>query len=233
MSAGAETAAVAPSAQRQARSPLAQLLHALNQPLTGLQCSMEVALAAPRTVEQYRQGLRDGLELTARIRLLVEAVREVVDEQEQTPGESEVIELEPLLRGALADLTPVAEQKRIRITVTVLGSAPVRAERRRGAALLFQSLEAVISLAAAESELAITLGRDVDEGRVWGLHISWCGEGSGSSFSRAELALLVAAAGWEEMGAEWRRERKDDGETVTVRLAQTVARGGESSAPCG
>jgi hypothetical protein len=26
------------------RSPLARLLHALNQPLTGLQCSMEVAL---------------------------------------------------------------------------------------------------------------------------------------------------------------------------------------------
>ena len=32
------------------RSPLGQLLHALNQPLTGLQCSMEVALAVPRTV---------------------------------------------------------------------------------------------------------------------------------------------------------------------------------------
>jgi hypothetical protein len=41
-----------------------QLLHGLNQPLTGLQCSMEVALAAPRTVEYYTQRLREGLELT-------------------------------------------------------------------------------------------------------------------------------------------------------------------------
>ena len=75
----------APSlSQRAARSHagaarLAQLLHALNQPLTGLQCSMEVALAGPRTLEQYVQGLREGLVLTERMRALVEAIREVAD----------------------------------------------------------------------------------------------------------------------------------------------------------
>ncbi len=29
------------------RSPLAHLLHALNQPLTGLECSLELAVAGP------------------------------------------------------------------------------------------------------------------------------------------------------------------------------------------
>ena len=72
-----------------ARGPLAQLLHALNQPLTGLQCSMEVALASPRTVEQYAQGLREGLELTERMRALVEAIREVADVDAVTPTDAD------------------------------------------------------------------------------------------------------------------------------------------------
>src|SRR5271155_2287298 len=69
------------------RSPLGQLLHALNQPLTGLQCSMEVALAAPRTPEQYARGLREGLELTERMRTLVEAIwNAAVGEEERSDG---------------------------------------------------------------------------------------------------------------------------------------------------
>jgi hypothetical protein len=37
------------------RSPLVQLLLALNQPLTGLQCSMEVALASGRSMTPILQ----------------------------------------------------------------------------------------------------------------------------------------------------------------------------------
>ncbi len=220
--------------QSRARSPLGQLLHALNQPLTGLQCSMEVALAAPRTVEQYRQGLRDGLELTSRMRSLVEAIREVVDGQERTPGGLEVFELASLLPDTLSDLGPVAEQKRIRITVNAQGSATVRAERRRWAVLLFQSLEAVISLAAAASEVTITLQEDfAAECMGMSLRIHWCRDRPGSPFSRAELALLVAEAGWEAAGAKWWRERKDDGEMVNVRLAPTIGSSGKSPAANG
>jgi len=71
------------------RSPLAQLLHALNQPLTGLQCSMEVALGRPRTNEEYVQGLRQGLELTGRMRALVQAIREVAEVEEAEVEEME------------------------------------------------------------------------------------------------------------------------------------------------
>jgi hypothetical protein len=35
------------------RRPLAHLLHALNQPLTGLQCSLELAAADLRRPEEY------------------------------------------------------------------------------------------------------------------------------------------------------------------------------------
>ncbi len=76
--------------QTTGRSPLERLLHGLNQPLTGLQCSMEVALASPRSVEYYVERLRDGLALTERMRALVEAMREVVDVEaisDKEPGD--------------------------------------------------------------------------------------------------------------------------------------------------
>jgi hypothetical protein len=60
------------------------LLHALNQPLTGLQCSMEVALASPRPIEYHVPRLREGLDLTERMRSLVDAIREVADGGKET-----------------------------------------------------------------------------------------------------------------------------------------------------
>ena len=104
----------------EARRPLEQLLHGLNQPLTGLQCSMEVALAGVRTPEQYVRGLREGLELTERMRALVEAIREVVEagaEQEDKKEKRETIGLPALVQEAVDGLAPVAEEKSVRMTL--------------------------------------------------------------------------------------------------------------------
>ena len=60
-------------------NPLAVLLHELNQPLTGLQCSLELATVGSHTPEQYVDTIRQGLDLVSRMRMLVEAVREVAD----------------------------------------------------------------------------------------------------------------------------------------------------------
>jgi signal transduction histidine kinase len=205
------------------RSPLAQLLHALNQPLTGLQCSMEVALGAPRTAEQYRQGLRQGLELTGRMRELVEAIREVVEGQEAaTAEEPEMIELPSIAREILEDLEPVAAAKNVEIKVTWCAPAPaVRATRQRLYGVLFQSLEAAMSLAARGTELQIVAAEwaGMTGARAeWSMGIMWQAEGAGSRHSRGELGLLVAQAGWERMGAEWRRERAEKQERVPIRM---------------
>ena len=64
------------------RSPLQHLLHALNQPLTGLHCSLELALAGQRTSEQYVRTLSEGLELAGRMTILVAAIRELVDTEQ-------------------------------------------------------------------------------------------------------------------------------------------------------
>jgi hypothetical protein len=222
-----KVAAAAPSA---ARRPLEHLLHALNQPLTGLQCSMEVALAGSRTTEQYVRGLREGLELTERMRALVGAMQEVVDAAEKRgEGKKEdrgAIELKALLQETADDLGPVAEAKSVRITVESLAASPssffsssspppyrllVTGGRRRLTAVAFRFLESVVSLAARGSAVRI------ETGGGW-VRIRWYAGGSRAEFSRPELGMLVAQAGWERLGGEWVRERIESLETVTVRL---------------
>jgi signal transduction histidine kinase len=75
------------------RNLLAHLLHALNQPLTGLQCSLELAAASPQRREEYVRTLREGLELTGRMRILVEAIRELADTQ---PSDTETLRAVPV-----------------------------------------------------------------------------------------------------------------------------------------
>ena len=208
------------------RSPLAQLLHALNQPLTGLQCSMEVALAGPRTPEQYVHGLREGLVLTERMRALVEAIRELVDQDEEKDEGPGTADLAMLLREAQEGLQPVAETKSVCCTLN--GPAPclatVRTGPRRLEAILFRLLESSLSLAARGSALRIETGGAPAE--VW-VRLRWHGGRPPSAFSRPELGLLVAQAGLERAGGVWERERTDSLVTVTVRLPG-VSRSGKS-----
>ena len=208
-----------------ARGPLEQLLHALNQPLTGLQCSMEVALASPRTPEQYVQGLRDGLALTERMRALVDAIREVADAEEEQEAKAETIELHAVLREVVEDLAPVAEAKSVLITLECSAASSLAAKtgRRRLAAAVFRLLESALSLAARGSALRVEMGGGLAEG--W-IRIRWHAARPRSEFSRAELGLLVAQAGWERAGAEWDRDRTESVETVTVRLPDISAGGG-------
>jgi signal transduction histidine kinase len=213
--AGVAQGTAAGVALAQERTPLAQLLHALNQPLTGLQCSMEVALGATRSAEQYRQGLREGLELTARMRELVEAIREVVDGQEDAGAEAEeTVDLNSVLQEASLDLKPVAESRGVGVNLSCDSPLLVGAERRRLFALAFRLIEAALGLAAAGSELRVEVG-----GAAATLRVLWHGERP-SAFSRSDVALLVAQAGWEQIGAEWRRERDENGDTVKISLAR-------------
>jgi signal transduction histidine kinase len=206
------------------RSPLERLLHGLNQPLTGLQCSMEVALASPRTPEQYVQGLREGLELTERMRALVEAMREVVDVESDTSEEPETTELAALLREVADELNPVAEVKCVRITLdgSTACSVWVKAGRRRLSSLVFRMLESVLSAGDQRSAMQIEtsgadVAADVTTDRAW-VRIRWHAEKRLGEFSRPELGLLVAQAGWEGVGAKWERKRTENRETVTIWL---------------
>jgi hypothetical protein len=212
------------------RSPLAQLLHALNQPLTGLQCSMEVALAGIRTPEQYRQGLCDGLALTERMRALVEAIREVADGlDEDRPNEdrnqnpSEMADLATILCETMNDLKPVAESKAIRMEIEFDCSLilAVRAGRQRLCGLMFRLLDSLLSLAAEGSAVKFSTVKTEAGSAQSGdwLRIHWeANEEAHQPSSRPELGLLVAQAGFERCGAEWQRMWDGKQETISIRL---------------
>ncbi len=220
---------------------LAQLLHALNQPLTGLQCSMEVALACPRTVEQYVQGLREGLELTERMRALVEAIREVADVDAVVPiardsvrdSEAKTTEMRTLLNEIVDDLAPVAESKGVHLALASSASdLMVRAKRPHLAALMFRLLESALSLAKWGTVLRIEADRRLNQAPSHlRIRIEWRAKASRLAFSRSELGLLVVQAGLERVGAEWRREHTEDLETLTINLASVADDSGKSRRP--
>lgn len=205
-----------------ARSALEQLLHALNQPLTGLQCSMEVALASPRTAEQYACGLREGLKLTARMRILVEAIREVVDLEAETNGQAETVELKTLLREIVDNLAPVAEMNRVRIVFdsSAARSLEVKGARAALAAAAFRLLESCLSLTTRGGDLRLEVNEVNDTPAGAGIRVRWKAGGPPGAFSPPELGLLIAQSGWEHVGAQWERERKEALETIIVRLPE-------------
>jgi two-component system OmpR family sensor kinase len=203
------------------RSPLSHLLHALNQPLTGLQCSLELAVAGPRACEHYISTLRDGLELTARMRVLVEAIRELADTEQPESEATEILSLDGLVREAAEGLRPVAEAKQVQIALSGEASLPVRAGRQMLPAVIFRLLESALSLAEQGSILRIAIERQQENGRV---EAGW-NEAEPlpeySPFSRPELGLLIASAGWKRLGGDWASERSGSLHTVTIRLPLT------------
>jgi len=208
------------------RSPFAHLLHALNQPLTGLQCSLELAAAGPRRPEQYSRTIRESLELTLRMRVLVEALRELADLEHTDLDRGQAFALDQLLGETAEELQPVAETLHVKLATRYDTPLSVQADRRALAALTFRFLESVLSLAGEGTELLIAATRGEGQGA---LTVCWI-DGpppEHSPFSRPELGLLIAQAGWERAGAQWERQRAAGGQSCTIRLP--LARSGEVS----
>lgn len=221
--AGSPAQAAAGGVLSQGRSPLAHLLHALNQPLTGLQCSLELALVGVRTPEHYVRTLRDGLRLTERMRALVEAIRELSDLEQQGTEECQTVALETLLQETVDDLRPVGAEREISILLQAGAPLPVWAGRRSLAAVIFRFLDSALSLSAGGSVFRVTT--KAEEGQAW-VAVRWndaAGLPEYSPFSRPELGLLIARAGWNRAGAEWAGERAADGPMVTIRMPLAVA----------
>jgi C4-dicarboxylate-specific signal transduction histidine kinase len=220
---------LAGGAPRMSRSPQAHLLHAINQPLTGLQCSLELAVAGPRQPEQYVATLREGLELISRMRVLVEAVRELADIQPFDVEEVATFPLDELLRDTAADLLPIAESKNVELQLVRRASLPVRADRRRLAALMFRFLESVLSLAHEGSALQIVASIQTEKACI---AVSWNKDSLPvhSPFSRQELGLLIAQSEWEQAGGEWLDDRSEKNQTCTLQLP--LASGLTVLSPC-
>ena len=207
---------LAPSAEPHKQTALAHLFHALNQPLTGLQCSLELALAVPKAGEQHTRTLREGLALTARMRVLVEALRELVYASEAREAISD-LRLDAELAECVEQLRPVAAAKAVEFEVDSRDALSLHADRNRVAAVLVRTLTAALSLCQEASRLKIEAGAAGDAAVAT---ISWTPAAAPefSPFSRPELGLIVAQAAWESSGGHWAEFRKEDRHTCVLRF---------------
>ncbi len=202
------------------RNPLAHLLHALNQPLTGLQCSLELAVSGPRRTEEYVRTLHEGLELTERMRILVEALRELTDIQPH-PERLETFQFDGLLRDTVDDLIPVADALGVQLMLMSSIPFPVKADRRCLAGLIFRFIESALVLTQKGSDLQIVVTPEPEQVC---LVVSWHPGPAPehSPFSRQELGLLIAQAGFQQAGAEWTSAEQKSLRSYTVRLPMTA-----------
>jgi hypothetical protein len=234
------------------RSPLQHILHALKQPLTGLHCSLELALVGQRTPEQYIRTLREGLDLAGRMSVLVAAIGELVESQEETPQEClqtiekegdalklgktgaiprEVIALDALLRQVVDELQPVAGEKQGQILLHCNVPLPVYSSRHRLADAVFRFLDSALSLTATGGDLRIRAHPESGQAR---LQVRWEAgtEAAGVDLSsRPALGLLLAEAGWRRLGGDWSRELSPEKtgsfHTVIARLPLAAAGNGQ------
>lgn len=207
---------LAPSTEPLKQTVLAHLLHALNQPLTGLQCSLELASSVSRSSEQYARTFREGLALTARMRVLVEALRELVHSSEAAENTSD-LDLDAMLADCVDQLRPVAEARGVRFKVASRDALPLQADRNRVATVLLRTIGAAVSLCQEARDLEIEAEAEGDSAT---LTISWApGPAPAfSPFSQPELGLVIAQAAWESAGGHWAELREKNRHACTLQF---------------
>jgi signal transduction histidine kinase len=113
------------------RELLADLFHALNQPLAALRCSCELALLAPRTAEQYRDCLQTALQKTEQVSLLSKGIREFLEAGEEAAEEKKEkarslpqVSLREQVREAAEYFLPMATEAGTTLCVDCVSDSP-------------------------------------------------------------------------------------------------------------
>ena len=93
--------------QEKRREYLSEAFHSLSQPLTAVQCGLELAVAVPRSQKEYERRIGEGLQSTGSLREMMSALRELVEAED--PGEdAREIELGELLSSLGDSLRKIA-----------------------------------------------------------------------------------------------------------------------------
>jgi len=89
------------------RRAASEVFHALSQPITALQCSLELTLRRARSAEELQDGLREGLENSQRLIRVLGWLRKFAEASE--PRECSAVNLGRIVRTWGAETLPVAE----------------------------------------------------------------------------------------------------------------------------
>jgi len=145
------------------RKPLvAELFHALNQPLTTLRCSLELALIQPRTVEQTNGTLRQALAQAERLAWLASGLQELMA-SDDAGDDREMLELDVYVQQVVMDILPVAETAGVQISLHRSSGCCVVFEARRLRQALFHLMEYALSAVRAGTAIRVEIRQQDDE----------------------------------------------------------------------
>jgi len=211
---------------------IADLFHALNQPLTTLRCSLELTLVQPRTPEQNAETIKLALTQAEHASWVAAGLRELVSSDD--PGEErEVLELEVCLQQVVLDLLPLAEAAGVYLSVRRSSACSVFFEPLRLRRALFYLLEYALETVPRGATIKIEICEQVGEA-VLSLAASSPGNtaepampGAAESSDGLEqqlsrrLQLAIARSLFEAAGGELRAESSQHAFVLEVKLPVT------------
>jgi len=217
------------------RKPLiAELFHALNQPLTTLRCALELALLQPRTAEQTRETVRQALAQAERVAWLASGLQELMA-SDDAGDNREVLELEVYVQQVVIDLLPVAEAAGVQLSLHRNSACCVLLEPRRLRQALLHLVECALSAARPGTTIKIEIreqdddtmltletaaGQNVPESRVLGLEKA-DGFANEPQLGR-KLQLAIVRGIIEASGGKFHMSSNNDAPYFEVRLPQTI-----------
>jgi signal transduction histidine kinase len=202
---------------------VADLFHALSQPLTTLCCSLELTLQQAATVEEYRECVIRALADAERVSWLSTGIRELL-EAGHAGEDCESLQLQPAVQAAIDDLLLLADSTGVRICYLPGAAGPVWFEARRLRQGLFHVLGFAVS---AGGEGAVVRIEVVEAGEEVVLALTVSDEAHSSKSAEDEqlalrLGLGIARATFEAAGGSFRVERGVDCLGLEVRLGRNI-----------
>ena len=208
-------------------SLLPELLHALNQPLTSLRCSLELALLQPRDSDEYRRRLRESLKLTEDITVLASGIRELID-VEQPVAQPRAVLLDKVLRSSTRELMPLADTEGIGISVLCTTALTALGDEQQLSTAVIYLLSFLLNRANKGGELNVQAKQDGEEIAL-AFELDQSGEHSGgkpvakAGAARAYLRLLVARRIFEMAGGTVEVDLDSRRISIRIRLPRVSA----------
>ena len=209
-------------------SLLPELLHALNQPLTSLRCSLEVTLLQPRDSDEYRRRLRESLKLTEDITVLACGIRELID-VEQPIAQPRAVSLDKILQFSTRELMPLADAEGVGISVLCTPSLAVLGDEQQLSTAIIYLLSFLLNRSSQGGEVNVQAKRDGEEIALAFELSEGVTQGSGSKppakpgAARAYLRLLVARRIFEVAGGTVRVDLNSKRGSIRIRLPRLRA----------
>jgi len=133
---------------------LGELLHSLSQPLTGLRCSLEVAI--DEDAAQSHQTVAAALEQTERVIGVVKLMQEFLD-FEPTEARSQPVPFAPVMRRVLEQLSVLAEARQVRLHIKGTCDAAIPVSQSRLLLALQYLIGAIIEAQPPNSAIRFLL----------------------------------------------------------------------------